>query len=145
MAQTKRKPKNDYRRVLLAKVHIAKKDLGVDEDIYRMILREEFGVDSAADLANRELEQLVLRFEARGWKAKSGQARGVDQSCDRTRTQVDAFKERIGQELLHSELNEKRLRGLVRKVCKADDLRFCHNAGDLKRLLAIIRRINDGQ
>ena len=145
MAQTKRKPKNDYRRVLLAKVHIAKKDLGVDEDIYRMILREEFGVESAADLANRELEQLVLRFESRGWKAKSGQAQGPAPTGDKARGQVDALKERIGQELLHSELNEKRLRGLVRKVCKADDLRFCHNAGDLKRLLAIIRRINDGQ
>ena len=147
MAQTKRKPKNDYRRVLLAKVHIAKKDLGVDEDVYRMILREEFGVDSAADLANRELEQLVVRFESRGWKAKSGQAsrQGGTHTGDKVRGQVDALKERIGQELLHSELNEKRLRGLVRKVCKADDLRFCHNAGDLKRLLAIIRRINDGQ
>jgi phage gp16-like protein len=121
------------RRALLAKAHIAKKDLCLDDALYRDILKIEFGVDSAAELSNDELEQLVARFEAKGWRAKSG-----------TRSQVEALKERIGQELLHSEFTERRLRGLVRKICSVDDLRFCHDARRLKRLLAAIRRINDG-
>ena len=120
------------RRALLAKAHIAKKDLCLDDALYRDILKAEFGVDSAAELSNRELEQLVARFEVKGWRAKSG-----------SRTQVEALKERIGQELLHSEFTERRLRGLVRKICSVDDLRFCHDARRLKRLLAVIRRIND--
>jgi len=117
---------------LLAKVHIAKKDLCLDDALYRDILKIEFGVDSAAELSNDELEQLVVRFELKGFRAKSG-----------SRTQVEALKERIGQELLHSEFTERRLRGLVRKICSVDDLRFCHDARRLKRLLAVIRRIND--
>jgi len=120
------------RRALLAKVHIAKKDLCLDDALYRDILKTEFGVDSAKRLSNRELEQLVVRFETKGWRAKSG-----------SRTQIEALKERIGQELLHSQFTERRLRGLVRKICRVDDLRFCHNARLLKRLLVVIRRIKD--
>lgn len=116
---------------MLAKVHIAKKDLCLDDALYRDILNIEFGVDSAAELSNRELEQLVAHFETKGWRAKTG-----------SRTQVEALKERIGQELLHSEFTERRLRGLVRKICSVDDLRFCHDARRLKRLLAAIKRIN---
>jgi phage gp16-like protein len=123
------------RRALLAKVHIAKKEaLHNDDALYRRILREEFGVESSADLDNRELEQLVKRFEKKGWQAKSG-----------ARSQVEALKERIGQELLHSEFTTRQLRGLVRKICKVDDLRFCHDAGRLKRLLAAIGRIKENE
>jgi len=128
--------KNSFQRdrqILLAKVHIAKKEvLHNDDALYRKILKTEFGADSAADLCNRELEQLVIRFETKGWRAKSG-----------TRTQIEALKERVGQELLHSQFTERRLRGLVRKICRVDDLRFCHDAGLLKRLLVVIRRIKD--
>jgi len=121
------------RNALLAKVHIAKKEALHDDDaLYRGILRDEFGVASAADLNNRELEQLVNRFESRGWQPASG-----------SRTQVEALKERIGQELLHSLFTERRLRGLVRKICGVDDLRFCRDAGRLKRLLAAIRNIKE--
>jgi len=128
-----KKPKSEIRNVLLAKVHIAKKDLCLDDVLYRDILKTEFGVGSAADLSNDELEQLVVRFETRGWRAKSG-----------SRSQVAALKERVDQELAGSEITGRRLRGLVRKICRVDDLRFCHDARRLKRLLAVIGRINDG-
>jgi hypothetical protein len=122
------------RNALLAKVHIAKKQVLHDDDaLYRGILRDEFGVGSAAELNNRELEQLVERI--------GGQGSGVGDQGSGTRSQVEALKERIGQELLHSLFTERRLRGLVRKICGVDDLRFCRDAGQLKRLLAAITRI----
>jgi phage gp16-like protein len=43
------------RRGLLAKVHIAKKELGLSDGIYREILAREFGVSTAAALSRQEM------------------------------------------------------------------------------------------
>ncbi len=58
----------DSRRGLLAKVHIARKDLGLSEEEYRAILRELFGTGSAAQLSERQLGALVAHFLHRGWR-----------------------------------------------------------------------------
>jgi phage gp16-like protein len=63
------------RRSRLAKVHIAKKDLQLDDDDYRQILLDETGHSSASDCSAAELDRVIRRFEGRGWKAtpkKSG-------------------------------------------------------------------------
>jgi phage gp16-like protein len=65
-AKTNTKSKGDWRRAMLAKVHIAKKDLGIDDEDYRDILQEQFGVRSAGALNDRELEQLVRWFQSKG-------------------------------------------------------------------------------
>lgn len=57
------------RRSMLAKVHIAKKDLVLDEDDYRQILLDEAGVASAGDADTKGLEAILRRFEGLGWKA----------------------------------------------------------------------------
>jgi phage gp16-like protein len=61
------------RRALLAKVHIAKKELRLDDSVYQaMILAESDGqASSAADLTIPQLESLVERFIFRGWKPKT--------------------------------------------------------------------------
>jgi len=130
------------RRGLLAKVHIAKKELGVFDDDYRDILRREFGVTSSAALADRELESLVAYFESKGWRPQRSEVRG-QRTEDRKAAQVAALKERIGQEVLHSDLTSDRLRGLVRKICGVDDLQWCGDAVRLKKLLAVIGNMLD--
>lgn len=55
------------RRRDLAKIHIARKqELGMSEDQYRDLLRDMFGVDSAADLDARQRWTLIKRMEALG-------------------------------------------------------------------------------
>ncbi|MFA6219614.1 MAG: regulatory protein GemA [Erythrobacter sp.] len=61
-------PANPHRRVMLAKIHVAKKYLCLDEDDYRQILLEESGRTSAADCTDAELERVLKRFEALGFK-----------------------------------------------------------------------------
>lgn len=56
------------RRAMLAKVHLAKKQLMLDEDDYRQILIEETGRRSAGDCTEAELERALKRFEAKGFK-----------------------------------------------------------------------------
>lgn len=60
------------RRSMLAKVHLAKKELGLIEDDYRAILLEEAGVCSAAKCNETQLAAVLERFKARGFQAKSG-------------------------------------------------------------------------
>lgn len=56
------------RRAMLAKIHVAKKQLQLDEDDYRQILLDETGRSSAGDCTEAELERALKRFEAKGFK-----------------------------------------------------------------------------
>ena len=57
-------------RADLAKIHIAKKELGLTDEAYRDILRLHFQVESARDLTPRQATVLLNKFRAKGWKPK---------------------------------------------------------------------------
>lgn len=57
-----------HRRAMLAKIHLAKKSLQLDEDDFRQILMQEAGRGSAGDCTEAELERVLGRFQALGWK-----------------------------------------------------------------------------
>ena len=70
----------DQRKSMLAKIHIAKKDLmrglpNFTDATYRFILEHNFGVLSAADLSNAQLHGLLIHFASLGWQAKHGRHR----------------------------------------------------------------------
>lgn len=56
------------RRSMLAKIHVAKKQLGLADDDYRQILLETTGRSSAGDCTEGELDKALKRFEAQGFK-----------------------------------------------------------------------------
>lgn len=58
----------ESRRSLMAKLHIARKDLGLDEDTYRAMLQNLTGKRSSADCTDRQLMMLVAALRKRGWK-----------------------------------------------------------------------------
>lgn len=64
----------DTRRSLLTKVHIAKKDLGLDDDAYRAILGRH-GVESSGALDMKGLEKLLTHMEKLGWESTPKQAK----------------------------------------------------------------------
>jgi len=55
---------------LLAKVHIAKKDLGLDDDTYRDVLERITGQRTAAGLGDAQLIRVLKEFETKGFKPK---------------------------------------------------------------------------
>ena len=59
-------------RADLAKIHIAKKELGLTDEAYRDMLHLHFGVSSAKDLLPKQVVVLLNNFRARGWKPKKG-------------------------------------------------------------------------
>ena len=63
----------------LAKIHIAKTQLGLDDDTYRALLARVAGVHSAKDLSPRQVGRVLAEFERLGWKPKAaakGKAQG---------------------------------------------------------------------
>ena len=58
----------ESRKSLMAKIHIAQKDLGLDEDTYRAMLQNLTGKRSSADCTDRQLVMLVAALRKRGWK-----------------------------------------------------------------------------
>lgn len=58
----------ESRRSLMAKLHIARKDLRLDEDTYRAMLENLTGKRSAADCTDRQLVMLVAALRKRGWR-----------------------------------------------------------------------------
>jgi phage gp16-like protein len=53
-------------------VHVAKRQLGLDEADYRQILLDVAGVGSSKDLTPRGFEDLMAHFEHRGFRRPSG-------------------------------------------------------------------------
>jgi phage gp16-like protein len=60
------------RKAMLAKIHIARKDLALSEESYADILRRKTGVESAAGLSDAQLDRVLGEFKRLGWKPKKG-------------------------------------------------------------------------
>lgn len=57
------------RRALLAAVHCARRDLGLDEETYRAVLERVTGSSSASRLTDGELARVLDTFREQGWKS----------------------------------------------------------------------------
>lgn len=58
------------RNASLSKIHIAKKDLALDDDTYRALLARVTGKRSAKDLTPRQVSAVLAEFERLGWEPK---------------------------------------------------------------------------
>jgi len=59
---------NQARRSMLGKIHIAKKQLAMDEDDYRQLLFDVSGRSSAADCTEAQLTRVIDRMKRLGFK-----------------------------------------------------------------------------
>lgn len=128
----------DRRNGLLALVHIAKKEIPLSNDEYRDVIAY-WGVRSSADMSIPELEELVKYFESLGFKKKVSDPRDPGSGVG----QIKALQERIRAEAEKLNNGEQRLKGLVKKIAKADDLKACRNVKKLKQVLKVVRLLQD--
>jgi hypothetical protein len=128
-------PRNVFsqRNGLLAKVHIAKKELGMDDLVYRNILVQGFGVTTSAALSRPQLEELVKHFESCGWVPRKKR--------ETKKSYVVSLRERAYAMARDLGLAAKRMRGLCRLTCKVDDPAWCTDPEKLQRLLAVLGKL----
>lgn len=60
------------RRVMIAKVKIAQKELRIDDGAYRAMLRRITGLESAAACNEAQLGRVLDELKAKGWTPKTG-------------------------------------------------------------------------
>lgn len=63
-------------RNLLAQIHIAKKELGMDDATYRAMLHSVAGVTSAKDLSVAAAAKVIANCKRLGWKPKAASKAG---------------------------------------------------------------------
>lgn len=66
-----------FRRGLIASVKIAQKDMGLDDDTYRDMLRAVTGRNSAARCSVPQLKAMLGEFRAKGWKPRPRHTKSV--------------------------------------------------------------------
>lgn len=64
------------KKILMAKIHIAKKDLGLDDDTYRDVLWRVTGKRSCKDMTIAQLQDVVKDMEKSGFKPKAAPKHG---------------------------------------------------------------------
>ena len=130
-------PEQRQRNGLLAMVHIAKKDLGLNSGEYGAILKG-FKVESAAKLSIPQLERLVKYLKHLGWKPLKGRRKTrPDSDIER----LAALRHRVMDEAKHLDNWEQRLPGLTKSICGVVTVNWVHSAAKLERLLVVIGNI----
>jgi len=128
------------RRGLLAKIHIAKKQLGLNPGEYEMILRG-FKTASAGDLPIAELEKLVKLLKHYGFRPLPKRGRSEEDSEE----QLAALRKRVAELAGAIRDGARRLPGLTKKFCGVVPLPWCRDAANLRRLLACLQKIKESE
>lgn len=111
---------NRYRKQMLAKVHIAKKELGLDEDTYRMILKELTGKDSCKHMKYEELDTVLQAMYLLGF---SGRKKLDWKALQFHKDGMIFHIENLAKIIMGSRWRE-RLNGYIRKKFSCDSIHF---------------------
>jgi len=114
----------DRRRKELAKIHLAKKQLGLDDELYRDLLWSVARVRSAKDLDAAGRQRLLDHFRARGWKPRrKGRTTPADDRAGLiAKLRAQAYEANVFQSYIDG--MSKRMFGVERfEWCDPDQLR----------------------
>ncbi len=114
-------------RADLAKIHIAKKELGLTDEAYRDIMRERFGKESAAKLTVGQACRLINHFRSLGWKPKYQQKLpGVySKPTDGQEGKIIALWLELAKAGVVRNKSDRALQAFVRRMTKKHHMRWC--------------------
>lgn len=90
------------RNPALAKIHIAKKELAMDDDTYRAMLQSIAGVSSSKDLTDAGVTKMLEHLQRCGWKPKATAKVGKRPRVGRSRQALVGKVEALLAEAKHS-------------------------------------------
>lgn len=126
-------------RSKLAVVHVARKELRLDEDQYRALLRAECGVESAAQLDDAMFSRLMKRFEKLGFVSTAKQQRRdrrVRRPAALITTEQQALIDQLFRKLGWDE--PSRRMGFSKRCCRKS---FPQTRGDANRVIEGLKAI----
>lgn len=146
MPKTSTQP--DRRGVLIRLIHIAKRDLRMDEDTYRTMLRTASGgISSTADMTERQLQAVVDQAKRSGFVVRVGPGKAAAAKGRGTRRldmSHEARKVRALWLFLHHlgavrDPSEAALAAYCRRIAKVDDLHWAAS-GQMVTLIETLKK-----
>lgn len=114
----------------LAKIHIAKAQLGLDDETYRSLLARVAGVRSSKELNPRQVGRVLAEFERLGWKPKpptKAKSRAKPKPADASKALVSKIEAQLadaGRPWAYADAMALRMFTVERvEWCDADQLR----------------------
>lgn len=123
------------RNVQLSKIHIAKKDLGLDDETYRALLARVAGVRSAKDLSPRQIGAVLAEFGRMGWEsipAKNHGRKAPKAAPDREKLvgKIEAFLAEAKRSWAYAD-------GMAMRMFKVERVEWC-DTDQLRRMIAAL-------
>lgn len=116
-------------RAQLAKIHIAKKELGISDEIYRDILHVNFHVESSSKLNRFSAEKLLTLFKTKGWKPKASKKKGHSPKLkDSQQRKVQALWITLAKAGVVRNGSDIALQKYVKRLTGLDNLQWCGDA-----------------
>lgn len=137
----------DLARREIQLIHVARQQTGMDDDTYRAMLHDRFGVASSKDMDWRQRKQLLDYFKTLGFKVRStGKATGTTKAKPSRALADDAESRKIRSLwiLLHElgavrNPSEEALAVYVKRLTKVDDLQWI-NGDQAKTLIETLKK-----
>lgn len=109
----------DVRKKELAMIHIGKKELGLDDDLYRAFLKQLCGKESSAELDGPSRRLVLAAMRGRGaFKRKNGRPHNFyEPSRHRMMTKIGALLAEAKYPWSYADT-------IAKRVCKVDRLAF---------------------
>ena len=130
-------------RSQLARIHIAAKDLGLDEVVYRQVLINETGKRSAGDLTYGQARTVIEYFEKCGWignavQGPTSKVQGESRTGFASPRQIGMIRG-LWADLSYApkEKRDGALREFLWKRFRVSDLRFLSSEGASKVIVAL--------
>lgn len=124
------------RSALIAKVHIAKKELGLDDDTYRAVLERVTGKTSSAKCSDAQLADVLAHFKAEGFKAVS-KPRSKPVSSTPHAAKIRSLWISLYELGLTADASERALAAFVSRQAKVDRLEWLTPAQAYKVIEAL--------
>ncbi|NVM78881.1 phage gp16-like protein [Duganella sp. SG902] len=110
------------RKSELAMIHVAKKFLSLEDDVYRSVLLKITGRDSSAQLDAAGRKALIAHFKSLGFKvvakrADRGRPAGAGNRAD--------YIEKIEAQLAEAKRPWSYADSMAKRICKIDRIEFC--------------------
>lgn len=123
-------PSETLRRNELAQIHIAKKDLCLDDDTYRAMLWTVARVHSSGDLDFHGRKRVLQHLKARGWKNKpASKAKTTRQlASDQQSKMIRALWLELHAAGAVSDPSEAALASYVKRITSVDALQWLTSA-----------------
>ena len=119
----------------LAKIHVAKAQLGLDDDTYRALLARIAGVRSAKDLNTRQIGAVLAEFERLGWVPKSAKKAG--RTAPKAAPDRQALIGKIEAFLAEAKRPWSYADAMALRMMKVERVEWC-DADQLRRLIAAL-------